>query len=445
MRPPLSRTSIVVPGGTEAPSVTVTSSKGLTLAFESARLTAAGGGSFGACEAEVTHPDVAPRTKAPENRTERINEGRQVPLFIGAVGHNPKRTPRSAAAFSLGFTGSCFFEYSKSRMPHTSSFFFRAGALLLLSLCTFAVACKSSTGAFDDDTNETPTGGTKSDGGNQGGNGDEDGGGGSSGQGGGGNATAGANGGGMKGSPDAMPDVAPASPYATCIMPLGDSITQADLQNLSYRYWLWKQLTDNGYKFGFVGSVRTRELRDAKKPVLPFPEPGFDVDHQGHWGKKPSEILALMKAAPAWEKQIPGIVLLHAGTNEIWSLGSDSVDTVKQRAATGIGQIIDYLRTKNDTVIILISKIIPLDTLKYGEGIEDAISAINEQIVALAAMKTTAKSPVVLVDQATGFGDQDLLPDGIHPNQLGEKKMASKWLTALEPFLKAAGGVPCPL
>ena len=60
-------------------------------------------------------------------------------------------------------------------------------------------------------------------------------------------------------------------------------------------------------------------------------------------------------------------------------------------------------------------------------------------------MKTTAKSPIVLVDQATGFGDEDLLPDGIHPNELGEKKMASKWFTALEPFLKAAGAVPCPL
>lgn len=292
-----------------------------------------------------------------------------------------------------------------------------------------------------------PSGGAQ--GGDGGGGGDDGGGtGGGGGNRSGGNGPAGSSGssgGGGNGSPDAMPDAAPANPHATCIMPLGDSITQADLQNLSYRYWLWKQLTDKGYKFGFVGSVRTRELRDPKKAALPFPNAAFDVDHQGHWGKKPTEILSILKTIATWEKQTPGIVLLHAGTNEIWTLGSDGVDVVKERVAAGLGQLIDFVRTKNANVVVLMAKIIPLDSVRFGGGVQDAINAINAQIAMLAANKNTVKSPVLIVDQATGFEDTDLLPDGIHPNEAGEKKMAAKWFSAVEPHVKAPALLPCPL
>ena len=39
------------------------------------------------------------------------------------------------------------------------------------------------------------------------------------------------------------------------IIPLGNSITQAEINRASFRYPLWKKLVDSNIKFDFVGSM----------------------------------------------------------------------------------------------------------------------------------------------------------------------------------------------
>jgi hypothetical protein len=49
-------------------------------------------------------------------------------------------------------------------------------------------------------------------------------------------------------------------------------------------------------------------------------------------------------------------------------------------------------------------------------------------------MSTTA-SPVVVVDQWTGFSATSDTKDGVHPNDsTGSQKMADAWFAALEPL-----------
>jgi acyl-CoA thioesterase-1 len=43
----------------------------------------------------------------------------------------------------------------------------------------------------------------------------------------------------------------------------------------------------------------------------------------------------------------------------------------------------------------------------------------------------TEESPVILVDQYTGFNAATDTYDGIHPNARGEAKMAQKWFDAI--------------
>jgi acyl-CoA thioesterase I len=236
----------------------------------------------------------------------------------------------------------------------------------------------------------------------------------------------------------------PADSNANCIMPLGDSITQGDLEHLSYRYWLWKQLTDAGHTFGFVGSMRARMARMAGQTSLPFPDAKFDIDHQGHWGKTPKEILDILNGITSWDRITPGIVLMHAGTNEVWTAGNESADVIAQRAGADIGRIVDLLRTKNPRVKIFMARIIPLDVAKYGTPFQNAINAINARVATLATMKTTTGSPIVVVDQWTGFAATDFQTDGVHPNESGEKKLATRWFSVLDPLLRAAGSTPCP-
>lgn len=43
----------------------------------------------------------------------------------------------------------------------------------------------------------------------------------------------------------------------------------------------------------------------------------------------------------------------------------------------------------------------------------------------------TPGSPIILVDQFTDFNVQTETYDGIHPNALGEEKMAQRWFDAI--------------
>lgn len=48
---------------------------------------------------------------------------------------------------------------------------------------------------------------------------------------------------------------------------------------------------------------------------------------------------------------------------------------------------------------------------------------------------TTAKNPVIFVDQFTGFTEGDMV-DRLHPNDEGAEKIAQKWFRALEKYLQ---------
>ena len=95
--------------------------------------------------------------------------------------------------------------------------------------------------------------------------------------------------------------------------------------------------------------------------------------------------------------------------------------------------------------MFFVAKIIPLNSLRYAGGIADSIDAINQKIPAVVEAKNTLDSPVGIVDQSNGFTDDDFLPDGIHPNEVGEKKIAAKWQAAVEPVLRKFRPLPCPL
>jgi acyl-CoA thioesterase I len=72
------------------------------------------------------------------------------------------------------------------------------------------------------------------------------------------------------------------------IMPLGDSITESNTGQFSYRYYLWHLLLAKGYHTDFVGS---RHGVGNGPPA----NPDFDMDHEGHAGWRADEILAQIR------------------------------------------------------------------------------------------------------------------------------------------------------
>jgi acyl-CoA thioesterase I len=203
------------------------------------------------------------------------------------------------------------------------------------------------------------------------------------------------------------------------IMPLGDSITQGNRSNVSYRRPLWKLLKSQGYAVDFVGSLKTQQDGEVWEK-----DRDFDLDHEGHWGWRVDEVLAHLDG---WVKAVkPDIALIHLGTNDL-TQQQDMKETVAE-----LKQVVMKLRSANPKVKVLMAQVIPL------LGNEAKCKELNGLIAALARQITTKQSPVVAVDQFTGFRAEPGKDtyDGAHPNAMGEQKMAQRWLSALKPFLK---------
>ena len=157
----------------------------------------------------------------------------------------------------------------------------------------------------------------------------------------------------------------------------------------------------------------------------------FDQDHEGHYGWRAEELLYGRLTNPElgdltdWlGVYTPDIVLLHIGTNDLGS-GQSYTSTANE-----IKLIIDTIRLDNPDVTILLAKLIPRD-YTYNN-----IIAFNQYIEPIAQEKGLPNSPVIVIDQWTGFDYAVDTYDGTHPNASGEEKMAEKWMQAILPCLK---------
>jgi len=220
------------------------------------------------------------------------------------------------------------------------------------------------------------------------------------------------------------------------IISVGDSITRATC----WRAKLWQILnTSHGGHFDLVGTLKSDNGCNVS---------GYDQDNQGYSSSLLTEVVAgvtnartcdpscptLNDFATAFMTTKPDVALIHYGTNDVWNGKATSDITA------GYGQLVDKLRAANPNVKVFVAKIIPMnvtDSTCGGcscSGCPTAIPALNSAIDAWVATKTSADSPVVAVDQFTGFDATADTRDGVHPNDSGSAKMAAKWAAALEPL-----------
>jgi cellulase/cellobiase CelA1 len=103
-------------------------------------------------------------------------------------------------------------------------------------------------------------------------------------------------------------------------------------------------------------------------------------------------------------------------------------------------KLVDQMRASNANMKILVAKIIPMNPSSCPDCANRAV-ALNNAIPAWASGKTTAQSPIVVVDQWTGFSTSTDTYDGVHPNAAGDQKMSDKWYPAL---VNSLSGGPTP-
>ena len=202
------------------------------------------------------------------------------------------------------------------------------------------------------------------------------------------------------------------------IVPMGNSITQSNNAHNGYRYNFWKKMIDAGIPFDFVGSMTTNY--NGNPNYVEYKNHVFDTDNEGHWGIQ----------SPTFKDNVDGwlakytadMALIHLGTNDI---GNRTPEASREN----LEYIINALRGKNPKVVVFVAKIIPRVNKDH--------TAYNNMIAQLAEDMNTADSPVILVDQWTGFDYTTDTWDGTHPNALGEEKMAQRWFDAVQTYLNS--------
>jgi lysophospholipase L1-like esterase len=213
------------------------------------------------------------------------------------------------------------------------------------------------------------------------------------------------------------------------IMPLGDSITGSPG---CWRALLWNQLLNTGYtNINFVGT-----LNNSTACGIPF-----DGDNEGHGGYLATNI-ANQNLLPGWLAATnPNIVMMHLGTNDVWN----NIPPATILAA--YSTLVNQMRANNPNMRILVAQITPMDPSGCSTCAQGVIN-LNAAIPAWASSKSTAQSPIIVVDQWTGYNDSTDTIDGVHPNASGNAKIAAKWyppLTAqINSFNGSGGTTPTP-
>ncbi|OAD41910.1 hypothetical protein LPB72_11520 [Hydrogenophaga crassostreae] len=196
------------------------------------------------------------------------------------------------------------------------------------------------------------------------------------------------------------------------IMPLGDSITEGESGHNTYRRVLWQRLKGAGCNVDFVGTKYGVSAGYRNSPSKSPPNGDFDLDHEGHWDYQVNELLPFVASSVAAAQ--PDIILIHVGTNDV--LAGQGASGI----ASEISTLINTLRAGKSDVYIVLAKIIPAASNTAGTA------ALNRQIDGIAARLSSTASPVVVVDQASGYSTADNY-DGVHPAPSGEAKLGNRW------------------
>jgi lysophospholipase L1-like esterase len=207
------------------------------------------------------------------------------------------------------------------------------------------------------------------------------------------------------------------------IMALGDSITGSPG---CWRALLWQRLTNTGFtNIDFVGTLPPQGCGFS-----------YDGENEGHGGFLATNVANQNQLVGWLSATRPDIVIMHFGTNDVWNNIAPATITA------AFSRLVDQMRASNPAMKILVAKIIPMNPSNCPDCGQRVVN-LNNAIPGWAAGKTTAQSPITVVDQWTGFSTSADTTDGVHPNSTtGIQKISDKWYPPLTAALNGFTNPP---
>ncbi|KAF1835198.1 SGNH hydrolase [Decorospora gaudefroyi] len=200
-------------------------------------------------------------------------------------------------------------------------------------------------------------------------------------------------------------------------MALGDSITGSPG---CWRAYLWQKLQQANVKnTDFVGTLPAQGCG--------FP---YDGENEGHGGYLATNIAA-QNLLPNWlSRTNPDIVIMHLGTNDVWNNKSP------EQITSAFTKLVQQMRASKPTMSILVAKIIPMNPAGCSQC-GARVVALNRAIEDWVAGISKEESVVRVVDAWTGFDTRSMTGDGVHPNDVGNRRLADVWFGPLVDVIRA--------
>lgn len=203
------------------------------------------------------------------------------------------------------------------------------------------------------------------------------------------------------------------------IMPLGASITKGVPIPGGYRAPLYHQLTNAGYAVDFLGT-----LRGSTQANMP------DVDHEGHMGYRLDQVDA---GFTAWADQVadPDIIVLLAGANDFAQ--NQDVKNMTNR----LDHLITRITQNRPQARLIVCGL--FRRTDYPDLNEKMLKLYNPFVPGIVARHAARGEQVRFLDLYPALTADDLVEDGLHPNQSGYNKIATNLFTVITNLITPLG------
>ena len=198
------------------------------------------------------------------------------------------------------------------------------------------------------------------------------------------------------------------------IMPTGDAITHGAGGSASYRRELGGLLDAAGCVYRMVGS-QSQSLGDT----------GYYGAHEGYSGHTADNFLTGRQTsagnnsgiADAVNFQSPDLVLLHIGSVDLFQ-GQTVTSTVDD-----IAMVIDTIYQNKPDTVVIVANVIPWFNDTRDSSLPDSIRMLGTELQEL--VRRSSNPLISIADVRTGFSEDMMQADLIHPNDEGDAHIAN--------------------